>query len=187
MSHTTTFSHEAGQTVYRRMPRLTRFPSAPIDQRWRLRQGLATSGYTSTAKAFHEQRHCLACPPHTQSLIIECDLCGDGPWVTGLPAGVLTDQWPVGMGGTGPYCIERSTHPICSLCCSRSPAQPSNAGSSRFSKVPKSHFSSLCASRRRPSSQCNCAAYAVVGAYRGGGGAAAGVGAARRAARRYAG
>jgi hypothetical protein len=65
--------------------------------RWRLRQDLATIWLHLDDENLREQRHCVACQPHTQPLIIECDLCGDGPLVTGLPAGLPTHKWPVAL------------------------------------------------------------------------------------------
>ncbi|HEY3690455.1 MAG TPA: hypothetical protein VGL46_09145 [Pseudonocardiaceae bacterium] len=32
--------------------------------------------------------------PHDQLMIIECDRCGDGPLVTGLPANTPIEKWP---------------------------------------------------------------------------------------------
>jgi DNA invertase Pin-like site-specific DNA recombinase len=65
--------------------------------RWRLRQDLATIWLHLDGEDLREQRHCVACQPHTQPLIIECDLCGDGPLVTGLPPGLPTEKWPAGL------------------------------------------------------------------------------------------
>jgi hypothetical protein len=65
--------------------------------RWRLRQDLATIWLHLDDENLREQRHCVACQPHTQPLIIECDLCGDGPLVTGLRAGLPTHKWPVAL------------------------------------------------------------------------------------------
>jgi hypothetical protein len=65
--------------------------------RWRLRQDLATIWLHLDGENLHEQRHCVAWQPHTQPLIIECELCGDGPLVTGLPTGLPTEKWPVGL------------------------------------------------------------------------------------------
>jgi DNA invertase Pin-like site-specific DNA recombinase len=63
--------------------------------RWRLRHDLATIWLHLDGEDLREQRHCVTCQPHTQPLIIECDLCGDGPLVTGLPAELPTEKWPV--------------------------------------------------------------------------------------------
>lgn len=70
---------------------------ADAQTRWRLRQDLATIWLHLDGEDLREQRHCVACQPHTQPLIIECDLCGDGPLVTGLPTGLPTEKWPVGL------------------------------------------------------------------------------------------
>ncbi|MGH3717475.1 MAG: recombinase family protein [Pseudonocardiaceae bacterium] len=72
-------------------------PVADAQTRWRLRQDLATVWLHLDGEDLREQRHCVACQPHIQPLIIECDLCGDGPLVTGLPAGLPTEKWPAGL------------------------------------------------------------------------------------------
>ncbi|MGH3672638.1 MAG: recombinase family protein [Pseudonocardiaceae bacterium] len=70
---------------------------ADVQTRWRLRQDLATIWLHLNGEDLREQRHCLACQPHTQPLIIECDLCGDGPLITGLPAELPPEKWPAGL------------------------------------------------------------------------------------------
>jgi DNA invertase Pin-like site-specific DNA recombinase len=62
--------------------------------RWRQRQDLAIIWLHLNGDELREQRHCVACQPHDQPVIIECDRCGDGPLVTGLPANTPIDQWP---------------------------------------------------------------------------------------------
>jgi hypothetical protein len=54
----------------------------PIDAqtRWRQRQDLTTTWLHLDGDELREQRHCVACQPHQQILLIECDRCGDGPW-----------------------------------------------------------------------------------------------------------
>jgi DNA invertase Pin-like site-specific DNA recombinase len=80
--------------------RATRCPSCgnePVDAqtRWRQRQDLATIWlHLDSDGTLREQRHCVACQPHDQPLIIECDRCGDGPLITGLPATTPPGQWP---------------------------------------------------------------------------------------------
>lgn len=68
----------------------------PVDAqtRWRQRQDLATLWLHLDGNELHEQRHCVACQPHQEILVIECDRCGDGPLVTGLAADLAPDQWP---------------------------------------------------------------------------------------------
>jgi hypothetical protein len=61
--------------------------------RWQQRQDLATIWLHLDGDTIHEQRHCVACQPHDQPLIIECDRCGDGPLITGLPASTPIGQW----------------------------------------------------------------------------------------------
>jgi hypothetical protein len=70
---------------------------ADAQARWRLRQDLTIVWLHLDGEDLREQRHCVACQPHTQPLVIECDLCGDGPLVTGVPAGLPTEKWPVGL------------------------------------------------------------------------------------------
>lgn len=74
----------------------------PIDAqtRWRQRQDLAIIWLHLDGDRLHEQRHCVACQPHDQPpLAIECDRCGDGPLVTGLPNGLKPEQWPPALTG----------------------------------------------------------------------------------------
>lgn len=52
------------------------------------------SDYTSTAPASSANNDCVACQPHEQPLVVECDRCGDGPLITGLPATTPPGQWP---------------------------------------------------------------------------------------------
>jgi DNA invertase Pin-like site-specific DNA recombinase len=61
--------------------------------RWQQRQDLATIWLHLDGDTIHEQRRCVACQPHDQPLIIECDRCGDGPLITGLPASTPIGQW----------------------------------------------------------------------------------------------
>jgi hypothetical protein len=61
--------------------------------RWQQRQDLATIWLHLDGDTIHEHRHCVACQPHDQPLIIECDRCGDGPLITGLPASTPIGQW----------------------------------------------------------------------------------------------
>jgi DNA invertase Pin-like site-specific DNA recombinase len=68
----------------------------PVDAqtRWQQRQDLTTVWLHLDGDELREQRHCVACQPHDQPMIIECDRCGDGPLVTGLPANTPIEQWP---------------------------------------------------------------------------------------------
>jgi DNA invertase Pin-like site-specific DNA recombinase len=80
--------------------RVTRCPSCgnePVDAqtRRRQRQDLTTIWlHLDSDGTLREQRHCVACQPYDQPVIIECDRCGDGPLVTGLPATTPPGQWP---------------------------------------------------------------------------------------------
>ena len=62
--------------------------------RWQQRQDLATIWLHLDDDTTHEQRHCVACQPHDPPLNIECDRCGDGPLITGLPPNTPIGQWP---------------------------------------------------------------------------------------------
>jgi hypothetical protein len=62
--------------------------------RWQQRQDLAIIWLHLDSDTIREQRHCVACQPHDQPLIIECDRCGDGPLITGLPTNT-----PIGQCG----------------------------------------------------------------------------------------
>jgi DNA invertase Pin-like site-specific DNA recombinase len=62
--------------------------------RWRQRQDLAITWLHLDGDILREQRHCVACQPHDQPTILECDSCGDGPLITGLPADTSPEQWP---------------------------------------------------------------------------------------------
>jgi DNA invertase Pin-like site-specific DNA recombinase len=66
--------------------------------RWQQRQDLAITWLHLDGDTIHEQRHCVACQPHDQPLIIECDRCGDGSLITGLPASTPIGQWPPALG-----------------------------------------------------------------------------------------
>jgi hypothetical protein len=79
----------------RRFDRISVGPE-PVEAqtRWQQRQDLAIIWLHLDGDTIHEQRHCLACQPHDQPLILECDRCGDGPLITGLPPSTPIDQWP---------------------------------------------------------------------------------------------
>jgi DNA invertase Pin-like site-specific DNA recombinase len=83
--------------------RASRCPSCgnePVDAqaRWRQRQDLATTWlHLDDDGTLREQRHCVACQPHDQPLIIECDRCGDGPLITGVPTTTVPGQWPAAI------------------------------------------------------------------------------------------
>jgi Resolvase, N terminal domain len=68
----------------------------PVDAQtqWQQRQDLTTVWLHLDGDELREQRHCVACQPHDQPMIIECDRCGDGPLVTGLPANTPIEKWP---------------------------------------------------------------------------------------------
>jgi hypothetical protein len=79
--------------------RATRCPSCgnePVDAqaRWRQRQDLATIWLHLDDDTLREQRRCVACQPHDQPVIIECDRCGDGLLITGLPTTTPPGQRP---------------------------------------------------------------------------------------------
>lgn len=79
--------------------RASRCPSCgnePVDPqaRWRQRQDLVTIWHRLDDGTLREQRHCVACQPHEEPLIVECDRCGDGPLITGLSATTPPGQWP---------------------------------------------------------------------------------------------
>ena len=65
-----------------------------VKTRWQQRQDLATQWLHLDGAAFREQRHCAACQPHKEVLIIECAHCGDGPLGTGVSADNQPSQWP---------------------------------------------------------------------------------------------
>lgn len=73
----------------------------PVDAqtRYRQRQDLATIWLHLDGDRLHERRHCVACQPTPTALVIECDRCGDGPLVTGLPNGLKPEQWPPALTG----------------------------------------------------------------------------------------
>lgn len=68
----------------------------PVDAqtRWQQRQDLTTVWLHLDGDELRERRHCVACQPHDQPLVIECDRCGDGPLVTGISAELLPGHWP---------------------------------------------------------------------------------------------
>lgn len=76
-----------------RCPTCGNEPVAAHD-RFRQRQDLAIVWLHLDGNTLHEQRHCLACQPHNQPIILECDHCSDGPLITGLPVGTPIEQWP---------------------------------------------------------------------------------------------
>jgi hypothetical protein len=65
--------------------------------RWQQRQDLATVWLHLDGGRVHERRHCAACQPHEEVLIVECGRCGDGPLVTGLPTNTPAQQWPAAV------------------------------------------------------------------------------------------
>jgi hypothetical protein len=67
---------------------------ADAQTRWRQRQDLATVWLHLDSNELRERRHCGACQPHEQPLVIECDRCGDGPLVTGVSAELPPGHWP---------------------------------------------------------------------------------------------
>jgi hypothetical protein len=79
-----------------RAPRCPTCGNEPVEgqSRWRQRHDLAIIWLHLNGDELREQRHCVACQPHDQPVIIECDRCGDGPLITGLPANTPIDQWP---------------------------------------------------------------------------------------------